>query len=482
MICISVTPQSRTLAPADLLNAARYGDLIELCLDHFIKTPNVEELLRAIDKPILVSCRKPEDGGSWRFSEAERVQLLRQVIAAEPEYVELDLDIAQQIPRFGKTKRVVAFTSLNRPLSSIDDIFEECWKAKADVVKVTWPTETLDAAWPMLVAVSERRELPVVGFGIGKAGLTFSLLGRKYGSPWIYAALEQGMESFPEQPTVWQLRDDYRLDDIGPKTKFLGIIGFGQAENTTARVLNAAFQMMEKSIRCLPLVPSDLNRLPKMLARMKINGLVVDPSFASELGQMVSAPDDSPESSGYMDVLMQRSEGWKGMATLPEAIAVAGEQSTGSANWAGRGTIMVVGTSPLARAAAQYFESKGAAVSLAAPSDNAAAASARQSGVRHVPWHAIHDVRLDTLVLADATLDCGVEKGQLNPMIIRERIAVVDLTRYPAESVFAEEARARGAVYIEPSSIFAQQLRVQFRTLAGRELPEDAFRLGLTET
>ncbi|MEI7701235.1 MAG: hypothetical protein WCK86_15660 [Planctomycetia bacterium] len=55
MICITVTPTSRTLAPADLLNASRRCDLIELCLDHFIAEPNVGDLLRVVDKPIMIS-------------------------------------------------------------------------------------------------------------------------------------------------------------------------------------------------------------------------------------------------------------------------------------------------------------------------------------------------------------------------------------------------------------------------------------------
>ena len=93
MICISVTPSSRTLAPADLLNASRKCDLIELCLDHFIRTPEVGDLLKLSEKPLLISCRRKEDGGHWNGSEDERMNLLRNAIVAEPDYVELDLDI-----------------------------------------------------------------------------------------------------------------------------------------------------------------------------------------------------------------------------------------------------------------------------------------------------------------------------------------------------------------------------------------------------
>ena len=152
MICITVTPTSRKLAKADLLNATRHGDIIELCLDHFVKEPDVSDLIQSVDKPIIVSCRRPQDGGQWRGTEDERLILLRQAIVAEPDYVELDLDIAAKVPRFGQTQRVISFARTDRPEHDIDAVFDEATRHQADVVKFAWPTPTLDDAWPLLKA------------------------------------------------------------------------------------------------------------------------------------------------------------------------------------------------------------------------------------------------------------------------------------------------------------------------------------------
>ena len=94
MICISVTPESRRLAKADILNASRQGDLIELCLDKLIKQPDIGEMIAGFDKPILISCRRQQDGGQWDGSEEDRLQLLRSAIVASPAYIELELGIA----------------------------------------------------------------------------------------------------------------------------------------------------------------------------------------------------------------------------------------------------------------------------------------------------------------------------------------------------------------------------------------------------
>jgi 3-dehydroquinate dehydratase/shikimate dehydrogenase len=481
MICITVTPESRTLAPVDLYNASSRCDLIELCLDHFINEPNVGELLRVVQKPIMVSCRSEKDGGAWKGTEQERIQLLREAIVSGPAYVELDLEAATSIPRFGKTQRVVSFTSLNRPLNRIDDIFEQCRQAKADVVKFTWLTEDMDAAWPLLAAVTQPRDLPIVGLGVGRAGLTFSLLGRKYGSPWIYAALEPGMEAFARQPTVWQLRDDYHWDAINNKTRFLGVIGYGESENITSRVLNAAFQQMDRPIRCLPLQPGDLSRFPKMLEKLGINGLIVDPAWRGDLFDLVTSSDEIGTAARRCDVLMEGPQGRRGVCTIFEAMDIAGRPVTGSPEWTGRGAVTVLGHGPMARAAATFFSQRGAAVSLAGMSDNAAAGMAREAGVRHVVWNAVYDLRCDTLVLADPDMPCGLSKGQVNPGIIRERQIVVDLTVGLSGSPFAEESAARGARYIDPASVFAANVNLQFKQLTGKDLPPNSFERALAD-
>src|SRR5262249_23774256 len=156
----------------------------------------------------------------FQGTDEERQALLRQAIVAAPAYIELDFEIAGKIPRVGKTKRVISYTSLDKPLGNVDEILERAAKLNADVVKFTWPTPTLQAAWPLLAAVSAKRDIPVVGVGWGESSVTFSLLARRYGSPWIYAALEKGMEAHPGQPTVNDLDEVYGFRDIGSGTRF----------------------------------------------------------------------------------------------------------------------------------------------------------------------------------------------------------------------------------------------------------------------
>ncbi len=281
MLCISVAPVSRKLAKADLLNAAGQCDLIELCVDYFVKEPDIGDILQGIPKPVAIACRRPQDGGKFEGTDEERMTLLRQAIVAGPEYIELDLETAAKVPRFGKTKRLISVTSLSGPPADLDAVFEEAAAVKADAIKFAWPTPTFEAAWPLLKLLSQKRSLPVVGLGLGRAALTLALLGKMLEAPWSYAALEKGLESFPGQPTVSELKDNYAWDDIGPKTRFVGLVGpIERQTGITARVLNAAFRKLDDRHRCLPLTVHSFDKLLTRLEGLKIHALLVAPSLA----------------------------------------------------------------------------------------------------------------------------------------------------------------------------------------------------------
>ncbi|QDU36219.1 Shikimate dehydrogenase [Maioricimonas rarisocia] len=485
MICITVTPTSRTLAKADLLNAARHGDIVELCLDHFVKEPDVADLIKSIDKPLIVSCRRPEEGGHWKGTEEERLMLLRQAIVAGPDYVELDLDIAPQVPRFGKTRRVISFTRLDQPETDVNHVFYEAANAKADVVKFTWPTPTIDDAWPLLAAVSQKRILPVVGMGLGPAELTFSLLGRKYGSPWIYAALEHGMEAHEGQATVFELDEDYHCRAIGPKTVFVAIAGFGPAQTMTTRILNNAFEQSGMNVRCLPFVPDDLSRLKKMLDVLKIKAVLVSGGLGRAILPLADEIDKHDQHSQYIDLLLKRDDHWHGYNTLwrsgLKAIETAMGKSDANPRPLDRQNVLILGNGGIAESMVYAVRRRDGLVSVVGPNDKEAQRVASENECRFVPYQSLYDTLAEVVILADPKLRAGHSHGAVNPSFLNPGQTVIDVSDPPRETDLFSEARLRGCRLIEPTAVYRDQIAAQFKALTGREIPADAVDSALSE-
>src|SRR5438270_5450235 len=134
MICISINQESRRFALADMLNAAKQCDLLEVRLDRFGKAPELGELLAHKPRPVIMSCRRSQDGGAWDGTEEERLALLRQCIISKADYVEIELDVADEIRRFPPAKRVIAYTNLQETPADIADIYALAQTKNPDVI------------------------------------------------------------------------------------------------------------------------------------------------------------------------------------------------------------------------------------------------------------------------------------------------------------------------------------------------------------
>ncbi|MFN0053617.1 MAG: type I 3-dehydroquinate dehydratase [Planctomycetales bacterium] len=475
------------MGKVDLFNAAPQCDLIEFRLDRLGKEPDIKEMMDGISKPLLVSCRRKEDGGAWDGTEEERLLQLRTAIIAGPAYIELEADIADKVPRFGNTKRVISYTDLQRPLKDLEPIISDAAMKKADVVKLVGQTPTLDAAWPLLASVTKKREIPVVGMGLGRPGVMFSLLAHKHGAPWTYAALERGMEALPGQVTVSELEETYRWRDIGSQTRFVGVVGFGPTETAMLRAFNAGFAHHQLNIRCLPLDLGLSDKIMQMLGTLQIGVLLVNPAMCERALNLAETIDDSARKAQYADLVVKQADGWHAYNTTWKSVIRALEASLGAKQPddrpLDRRNVFVIGAGGVARSVAFGAQKRKGMLSVAAADDAEGRQLAQLTGARFIPLANMYDTLCDVVVIAEAqafTLASGLGAGgsgvKLNPAFLRPHMYVTDLTQLPGESELLGEARARGCRIVEPSEVFVDYVTSTFKTVTGKELPHEVVR------
>ncbi|MDA0809097.1 MAG: type I 3-dehydroquinate dehydratase [Planctomycetota bacterium] len=498
MICVSITPEHRTLAKVDLLNAARQADLVELCLDRLTVPLDLKGLLDGVVKPVIISCRRPQDGGAWAGTEDERFGILRQAMLTGAAYVEIEADVAHELPRTGTAQRIISFTSLRKPLENVPEKIDRAALLSGDVVKFTWPTPTLDAAWPLLAAVSRKCALPVVGVGIGAAGRTFSLLGRKYGSPWVYASLEKGMETHDGQATVNELDELYACRDITPKTQFVGIVGFGESRLTMVRLLNDGFRDLDLNTRCVPLEIGDLKKLRQMLDLLQVGAVLTNRHLGEHLLPLAQHSEEAARVGTNCDLLLKKSDGWHAYNLIWRSTLRLLEKTLRRSSSKGvtldRSNILVLGAGRLSRTMLYGIRNIKGSAALTASHDNDEAVLfcgecgaeslpapnpihqlAEELNARYLPFSEISKTSPDVLIMADTALELGFGEHQLNPTWLRPPMTIVDITQFPEESDLLAEARERGCTIVRPSYIFSQLLSDQFKAVTGQELPTHIF-------
>ena len=151
--------------------------------------------------------------------------------------------------------------------------------------------------------------MPTVVTGIGKPGVMLSVLGKRIGAPWIYAALEKGMEAYPGQPSVRELRDIYHYDSIAKGTRFLGVTGFGDEEAAKVAAFNALFAHQQSNLRCLPLGMGSIPIFRKIMDAVKLAGVSVDPKHQESAASLATTLDADAAAAEGVDLLVPHDQG-----------------------------------------------------------------------------------------------------------------------------------------------------------------------------
>jgi 3-dehydroquinate dehydratase/shikimate dehydrogenase len=476
MICISILQESRRMALVDMLNAARQCDLLEVRLDRFGKAPDLSELLSAKPRPVIMSCRRQRDGGLWEGTEDERLALLRQCIISKADYVEIELDVADQVRPFPPAKRVISYTNHNETPANIAEIYAEAQTKKPDVIKLTTLARTPEEAWP-LVQILARPPVPTVVVGLGSPGVMLSVLGAKIGAPWTYAALERGMEAHPGQPTVADLVDVYQYRAINKSTRLIGVTGFGERERATAAALNAAFAHLELPARCLPLGLGSVRLFRKIIEAVKLAGAVIDAENRSAILEMATDLSPAAQRSGSADLLLYKDNRWHAHDTQLSATVSALEAAVASRSGADKGLrgriTLIAGAGDMARHLGRELKERGCMLVIASHDKEAAHRVAVELECRYIQFEALYSTNHDVLVICDGEKAAGTRGGDdsVHPGYLKRGMTVLDARSALGKSHLVREAEVRGCAVVAARQLWLEQVALQARLLTSKEVP-----------
>ena len=455
--------------------------MMEIRLDRLEKSPEVKELIDGCKKPAIISCRRTQDGGEWNGPEASRLALLRQAVLDKAAYVEIELDIADQIRRYGETKRVIAYTNTAEVPDNLVEIYQQACSKDPDVVKITVPARNPQEAWPVIKMLAKGAK-PTVAVGWGKSGIMLSVLGQRYKAPWIYAALERGMEAYPGMATVVEMEHIYDFRSIDSKTPLLALSGFSEEQLISARILNHGFRIAENRTRCLPLEIGEVGLFADVVKAVKLAGIVVDDPFREKILDVATELDDAAKLARAADFVAIKGEDWKAFNTLNRAVVGAIEDAVkaknpGIQNAIEGKTFVVVGCSGTARTIAAGLEKKGAIIVLADKDNDRAQRVASSMNARFVPSGQVYSTMCDGMILcrSDRNPQIGKAAIEIPKSCAKEGMIGVDLTAYPKSTPFLEEVRLLGGIPVPPKGIFLRTMLTILKAYTGQSYTPEQF-------
>ena len=456
--------------------------LVELRLDYIARTVNLKRLISDRPGPVIVTCRRKEDGGNWEGTEEDRVTLLRSAIAEGVEYVDLESDIAASIPRFGKTKRLVSYHNFEETPDNLHEIHAEMSAMDADVVKLaTMANSTHDNA--RMLSLIANSDTETVGLCMGEIGSPTRLLGPKFGAPFTYASFSESKRVAPGQFSYRELTGIFDAEKVGKSTRVFGVIADPVGHSLSPHIHNASLQHLQLDCIYLPIrVPAtDLKTFIGDCVAMGICGLSVTIPHKETVLPLTTHPDVQVQGIGATNTLVfdsgeihaHNTDCSAALGSLEETLGITKTTDDCLADK----TAMLLGGGGVAKAIAFGLRQRGAKVIVAARTPSKATSLKENLGCEIVPWDQRHETQTDILVnCTPIGMSPNVDASPFEAKHLKSSMIVFDTIYNPEETQLIQDAQLAHCAVVTGLDMFVRQAALQFELFTGREAPTDVMR------
>jgi 3-dehydroquinate dehydratase/shikimate dehydrogenase len=474
------------MVTAELQEAVKRGaKFIELRLDFLAKAVDFKRLLPYKQCPWVATLRRPADGGRWSGTEDERKMLIRQAIVSGFEWVDLEHDIAADIPRFRDVRRIVSYHNLTETPADLDDIYERMLQQDADVYKLSTTAQKPEDN-VRLMDLLRRAKKPTVAHCMGDIGFPTRLLSLKFGSPFMYAAFNKERGIAPGMPALEELRQVYLADRVTPNTEIYGVMGDPVGHSLSPLLHNRLFKHFGVDGMYLPFrVPRGL--LPGTLQSfddLPVRGYSVTIPHKEAAAILAKTSDAEVRSSRSANTLVRKGEGVFHAANTDYGAAVESIQhfisqrtQEGPPPQLNQLFVLILGAGGAARSVAHALHQAGGHIIITSRTADKAAALAEEVKARHVTWEARHSVTCDVVInCTPVGMHPNVDESPVHFSFLRPGLIVFDTVYTPETTMLIREAMARRCQVITGVEMFVRQAAKQFEMFTGKVPPLEPMR------
>ena len=322
LICAVIGRTRHKMMQIEIQEAAKRGaKLIELRLDFLAKAPDFKRLLANKPCPMIATVRRPSEGGRFPGTEDERLMLLRQAIVSGFDWVDLESDIADAIPRFGKVKRIVSYHDMREVPDDLEEIYKAMCAQDADVVKIAvtagQPSDNL-----RVLDLLKGAPKPTLALCMGDLGTPSRVLCGRQGAPFTYGALNKERNIAPGILSFDDLKSTYYFEQLNSHTAVYGVIGDPVAHSLSPLIHNRAFQKLGINAVYLPFRGPRDGELPefvKSFDRLPVTGYSVTIPHKEAAAQLAQVKDATVERIQAANTLIRTPTGWHAYNTDAQA-------------------------------------------------------------------------------------------------------------------------------------------------------------------
>jgi 3-dehydroquinate dehydratase/shikimate dehydrogenase len=482
MICVSIGRGRHKHMMAEHRYIVEQGaGLVELRVDFIRSRLNVKRLLTNRPCPCIITCRREEDGGQWTGTEAERQMVLRTAIAEGSDYVDLEYDIADVIPRFGKTKRIISYHNFRETPADLELLHGRMARLDPDIIKLATMTHRPSDNLRMLRLIRDSK-IPTIGICMGEIGVPTRILGGRFGAPFTFAAFHHERKMAPGQISYRQMVDLYRYDEINRDTEVFGVIADPVGHSLSPIVHNRAFAELKMNRVYLPFrVPrDDLSAFLEDCREMGVKGLSVTIPHKEAVLQYLTQADGAVRGIGAANTVLFDAQHITGLNTdfraFMDSLDATMYDTEAEQKMTGK-TALILGAGGVAKAVAFGLLRRDAQVVIASRTFNRTKQLADRLKCQAIQWYERSKVEPDIVVNGTPMgMHPNVNETPFEADYLQPSMIVFDTVYNPEQTLLIKQAREKNCRTVTGVDMFVRQAALQFKHFTGEDAPIELMR------
>lgn len=482
MICIPIVAKTTTAMAEEMRTAAKLADLVELRMD-YAPGADLDALLRNRPCPLIITNRRPREGGMFEGTEEARIALLQRAVELGADYVDVELDSIGHIGRSGRTRIIVSYHNFDEVPADLGRVHEELVNTGADIAKFACVARDIRDNLRVFNILRNAAH-PTIALCMGELGLISRILGRKFGNVLTFASLETGKESAPGQISAADLAGLYRYKSTGPATGIYGVIANPVAHSMSPAIHNAAFEEIGFDGVYVPFkVEGNAAEFVRAFRDIDVQGYSVTIPHKQGVIPAVDDLDRIVRETGALNTIANRDGRLFGTNTditgairaLEEAMADElprrTQKSENGSPLEGK-RVLLLGAGGAARALAFGLAMRGAKITIANRTYERGVKLSQEVGCDCRRLEEAASCEPDILINTTSVgMSPNVDATPVPPEALREGMIVFDAVYNPAETRLLKDAGAAGCRTVSGTAWFVNQAAEQFELWTGRPAP-----------
>jgi len=484
MICVPIVGPSMEKALQDISSAEKIADIIELRLDLIAKF-DLPALMQTTALPCIITNRTKTEGGQFKGTEEERVQILRQAMEAGADYIDIETSTPKELLKSvlenkSNTKIILSYHNFSNTMEDLEPLYEIMCELPGDVLKIVTYAQDIGDNLKIfrLLKRAQKEGRKLIGLCMGEHGEISRILSPLLGGFLTFGALETGKESAPGQILASILKNVYRLNRPRENFKIYGVIGNPVSKSMGYLIHNRAFQEIGSPDIYVSFLVKNVEKFFNEFEEF-FAGLSVTMPFKENIIPLMDEVDDTAQKIGAVNTVVKENNGWKGANTDCTGAIQALESHLNLKDK----NVLIIGSGGTAKAIGYGVVAKGARLTVTYNRNKERGEKlATELGCRLASSRDIGDHDYDVLInCSPVGMSPHIDEAPFPTRNLKSGMVVFDCVYNPPKTRLLKEAKSTGCTVISGVELFINQAALQFEMWTGEKAPVKAMREVLME-